>query len=218
MDEASTGSERETVPISALEHYVYCPRQCALIHVEQTFDDNVFTLRGKRSHERVDMAGQVNRPGRRTVHALPLWSDRLGLVGRADCVEFDEAGTPYPVEHKVGRRRRWEHDDIQLCAQALCLEEMTGRGVPLGAIFYHASQARREVVCDAALRARVEEAVAAVRAMLRAGRLPPPVDDERCDDCSLAAACLPGVIGRPARERAWRAALYRLEPAEGEGR
>jgi CRISPR-associated exonuclease Cas4 len=212
MASLSDEADRDLVPISALEHYVYCPRQCALIHVEQTFTDNVFTLRGRRSHERVDTAGQVRRPGLRTLYAVPLWSDRLGLSGRADCVEFDADGTPYPVEHKVGRRRRWAHDDVQLCAQALCLEEMTGRPVPRGAVFYHASQARREVDCDARLRALVEETTRAVRALLAGARLPPPVEDARCDDCSLAGACLPGVIGHPARERAWRAELYRLTP------
>jgi CRISPR-associated exonuclease Cas4 len=212
MSSVSDEVDRDPIPISALEHHVYCPRQCALIHIEQTFDENVYTLRGRRSHERVDTARQVSRPGLRALYATPLWSNRLGLVGRADCVEFDAAGTPFPVEHKVGRRRRWDHDDIQLCAQALCLEEMTGRAVPRGAVFYHASQARREVVCDAGLRARVEAVIGAVRAMLAERRLPPPVNDARCDDCSLYDACLPGVVGHPARERAWQAALYRLTP------
>lgn len=200
----------EPVAISALEHWAYCPRQCGLIYLEQTFTDNLFTLRGHRAHARVHTEGERDRPGLRRLYSVQLWSARLGLSGRADCVEQHEDGSVYPVEHKVGRRRRWDHDDIQLCAQALCLEEMTGRPVPRGAVFYTASQARREVVFDARLRQAVEETAAAIRAMLAGRRLPPPVDDARCDDCSLAPTCLPAVVGHPARERAWQAALYRV--------
>lgn len=206
---SSPPAELEPVAISALEHYAYCPRQCGLIHIEATFDENQFTMRGRRAHERVDTVGGETRPGRRRLHAAPLWSDRLGLTGRADAIEFDADGTSYPVEHKVGRLRRAEHDDIQLCAQALCLEEMTGRPVPAGAVFYHGSRARREVVFDARLRALTEAAIVAVRAMLASTRLPQPVDDARCLDCSLLDACLPRFLVHPARTRAAYAALFR---------
>ncbi|WP_457651745.1 CRISPR-associated protein Cas4 [Rhodocaloribacter sp.] len=184
-------AEEDLVPISALQHYVYCPRQCALIHVEQVWDENVFTLRGRRAHEQVDAPGHRRRGEERTVRALPLWSDRLGLVGRADVVVFGEDGAPYPVEHKVGPRKARRADEVQLCAQALCLEEMFARPVPEGALFYGRSRRRRTVVFDEALRTETEATVAAVRALFRQTVLPPPAADARCRYCSLLEACMP---------------------------
>ncbi len=188
--------EAELVPISALQHYVYCPRQCALIHVEQVWSENVFTLRGRRAHARVDTPGRRQREEGRQVRALPLWSDRLGLVGRADVVVFADDSTPYPVEHKVGPRRARRADAVQLCAQALCLEEMFGRPVPEGALFYGKTRRRLPVAFDDALRAETEATVAAVRALLRQARLPPPAADDRCRHCSLREACMPFAPGR----------------------
>src|SRR6266446_5838641 len=150
--------ESELVMISALEHYSYCPRQCALIHQEQTFDENLYTLRGRAVHKQVDEPEAVVEKGVRVERALPLWSNRLGLVGKADVVEF-RGDTPYPVEYKHGPRREKEHDDLQLCAQAVCLEEMTGQNVPKGAIFHHSSRRRREVEFTSALRAKVERSI-----------------------------------------------------------
>ena len=117
-------ADEDYVPISALEHYSYCPRQCALIHAEQVYDENVFTLRGNRMHERADEHSTRIENGVRMERALPLWSDNLGLVGKADIVEFEGDGTVRPVEYKPGARPVTIHDDIQVCAQALCLEEM----------------------------------------------------------------------------------------------
>ncbi|MGY4706961.1 CRISPR-associated protein Cas4 [Candidatus Bipolaricaulota sp. J31] len=134
-DEETLWAQEGLVPISALQHYVYCPRQCALIHVEQIWEENIYTLRGRRAHERVEIPEGIVREGVRVEYALPLWSQRLGLVGRADVVEFPD-GVPYPVEHKVGPRRARHADEVQLCAQALCLEEMLGVRVPKGALFY----------------------------------------------------------------------------------
>lgn len=182
----------ELVPISALQHYVYCPRQCALIHIEQIWEENLYTLRGQRAHERVEFPEEMLREGVRVEYALPLWSERLGLVGRADVVEFPD-GVPYPVEHKVGPRRARHADEVQLCAQALCLEEMLGIEVPKGALFYRASRRRREVTFTPELRAEVERVVHEVRKLLRQRRLPPPVADARCRDCSLIESCLPFV-------------------------
>lgn len=194
----------DLVMISALEHYSYCPRQCALIHVEQTFDENLYTLRGRAVHERVDEPVADVQDGVRVERALPLWSKRLGLIGKADVVEFHGA-TPYPVEYKHGSKREREHDDLQLCAQAICLEEMSGKPVPKGAIFYHSSRRRREVGCSDALRADVEAATAAIRKMMKNKTLPPPVNDSRCRHCSLKESCMPAVVG----ERARAAALLR---------
>ncbi len=186
--------------ISALEHWSYCPRQCALIHLEQTFDENLYTLRGSAVHARVDEPASEEIQGVRVERAVPLWSKRLGLVGKADVVEF-HGDTPYPVEYKHGPRREHEHDDLQVCAQAMCLEEMIGKAVPRGAIFHHSSRRRREVVFDESLRHCVEEAVVAIRKMLAERVLPPPVNDKRCDHCSLKESCMPSVIGEQDRAR-----------------
>jgi CRISPR-associated exonuclease Cas4 len=193
--------------ISALEHWRYCPRQCALIHLEQTFDENVYTLRGRLLHRKVDQPDHEAREGVRVEHALPLWSDRLGLVGKADAVEFHGSG-PYPVEFKVGRRRSSGAVLLQLCAQAICLEEMTGQPVPCGAVYHHGSRRRREVVFSPAVKDEVEQCAAAVRQMLRSGQLPPPVRDARCRLCSLRESCMPGTIADAGRVRAVMDELY----------
>ncbi len=201
----------DAVPISALQHYSYCPRQCALIHIEQTFDENLYTLRGRAVHANVDTPETEIRDGLRVERALPLFCRRLGLVGRADLVEFLADGTPYPVEYKHGPRRAREHDDLQLAAQALCLEEMTRKPVHYGAIYHYSSRRRREVIINDVLRTEVEQLVPAIRAMLRAGRLPPPVADERCRHCSLLDACQPGAVAATARLRRLRRTLFSPE-------
>jgi len=189
------------IPLSALQHWCYCPRQCALIHVEQVFAENLYTLRGQAVHSQVDAPGVEVRTGLRVERALPVWSDRLGLIGKCDVVEFEPDGTPFPVEYKVGSRAKavWigACDDLQLAAQALCLEEMTGKPVPTGAIFYAKSKRRRTVAIDAALRLRVEEAATAVRALSASAVLPEPTFDERCAKCSLAEICQPDVRPMP---------------------
>lgn len=187
--------EETPIMLSALQHYSYCPRQCALIHQEQSFDDNEFTLRGQRAHRRVD-SGEISvEKGVRVMRALPLYSKRLGLVGKADVVEFLPDGTPYPVEYKQGKRHRRDHDDIQLAAQAICLEEMTGRDVSAGAIYHHKSKRRRTVAITSTLRSEVEQATRAVREMLNSETLPPPAEDATlCRACSLRDICQPELI------------------------
>lgn len=207
---AAIYSEDEIVMISAIEHYSYCPRQCALIHVEQVFDENLFTLRGRQAHERVDTSGYEQEGGVRVERALPLWCDRLGLIGKADDVEFHSDGTIYPVEHKQRKRRDSIHDALQLCAQAACLEEMFGRPVEKGAIYHLGSHRRREVTFDDELRERMEETVIRVREDLRRGMTPPPVNDARCPNCSLIDACVPAVIAEARMEWHLRD-LFRLE-------
>jgi CRISPR-associated exonuclease Cas4 len=193
--------EPDPLPLSALQHWAYCPRQCGLIHLEQAFDDNLHTLRGNAVHAQVDRPGVEVRRGLRVERALPLFSDVLGLVGKADTVEFESDGTPYPVEYKHGSRHKAVDiaacDDLQLAAQALCLEEMTGRAVPEGALFYARSKRRRTVLIDPALRQRVVATAAEVRAMLAAGRLPAPTTDaRRCRGCSLRDRCQPEALAR----------------------
>ncbi len=206
----------DAIAISALQHYSYCPRQCALIHAEQAWDENVHTLRGQAAHERVDTPESRAEGAIRVERALPLYSRRLGLVGRADVVEFLPDGTPFPVEYKHGPRRAKVHDDLQLAAQALCLEEMLGRPVPRGAIFHHSSRRRREVVITAALRKMVEELTPTIRAMLGSAQLPPPTADARCQECSLADLCQPTLIASASRLSVLRKTLYDPDEDEGE--
>lgn len=186
----------DPLPLSALQHWAYCPRQCGLIHLEQAFDDNVHTLRGHAVHAQVDEPGMELRKGLRIERALPLWSDRLGLIGKADVVEFEPDGTPYPVEYKHGSRHKAADiaacDDLQLAAQAFCLGEMSGRAVDEGAIYYASSKRRRVVTVTARLLAGVAETATAIRAMLATGNLPAPTTDaRRCKGCSLRERCQP---------------------------
>ena len=190
------GENVDPIMISALEHFSYCPRQFALIHIEQAFDDNVHTKRGNAVHEHVDEPGVELREGVRVERALPVWSERLGLIGKCDVVEFETDGTPYPIEYKHGPKRVKEHDDLQLAAQALCLEEMTGKPVPKGAIYHFSSRRRREVNISATLREKMEAALVGIRSLMREGRLPPPVNDRRCDHCSLRDICQPEAIAK----------------------
>lgn len=191
----------EPIPISALQHYSYCPRQCALIHMEQTFNDNLYTLRGHAVHEHVDEPESSHEDTVQVERALPLYSKRLGLTGKADIVEIHADGTLYPVEYKHGPKRAHEHDDIQLAAQAMCLEEMTGKSVKAGAIYHFSSRRRREVQITEELRSLVEQTVIAVRQMLATNHLPEPVNDERCRHCSLIDACQPQAI---ANHKQWQ--------------
>ncbi len=183
------------VLISALEHYSYCPRQCALIHVERVFDENVFTLRGCHAHERADEAQSTVENGVRMERALPLWSERLGLLGKGDVVEFHPDGRIVPVEYKNGPRRERRHDDVQLCAQALCLEEMLGVSVETGAIYSLQTHRRREVMFAETLREETLDMIAQVRAVQQCeGPLPPALNDKRCPQCSLLDACVPATV------------------------
>ena len=186
----------DPVPLSALQHWIYCPRQCGLIHLEQQFEDNVHTARGQAVHHLVDTPGYEVKRGVRVERALPLWSDRFGLIGKADLVEFHPDGRIYPVEFKHGRKRGRIHDDIQLAAQAMCLEDMLGRAVPQGAIYHASSHRRREVHITEDLRALVNETADAIRAMLASGILPPPVNDARCRECSLREICQPEMLAQ----------------------
>ncbi len=188
--------EEEIVLVSALEHHSYCPRQCALIHVERIFDENVFTLRGRRAHERADTVQTRVENGVRLERALPLWSDRHGLVGQGDVVEFHSDGNVIPVEYKHGARQKQKrHDDLQLCAQALCLEEMLSVVVVTGAIYSIQTRRRRVVPIDDALRDETMACISAVRALQQSeGPLPPALNDARCPRCSLLDACVPATV------------------------
>lgn len=186
----------EPINVSALNQYSYCPRRCALIYLESEFADNRHTASGNAEHARVDRIAHVtSRDGARIEYALPIWNDRLGLIGKCDVVEFWPDGTIYPVEYKHGARRQRDNDDLQLTAQALCLEEMFGREVNRGAIFHAKSKRRREVTFTTHLRVAVEQTVAEIRQMLVAGSMPPPLlADARCRECSLKDICQPEAL------------------------
>lgn len=201
-------TETDPISISALQHWAYCPRQCGLIHLEQAFEDNIHTARGQAVHHLVDEPGYEMQSGVRVERALPLWSDRLGLIGKADLVEFHPDGSIYPVEFKHGRKRQKVHDDIQLAAQAMCLEDMLGRPVPQGAIYHASSRRRREVMITPELRAQVETTASAIRAMLASGVLPSPVNDERCRECSLKDICQPEALAATRKLRNERQHLF----------
>ena len=204
----------EPIPLSALQHWCYCPRQCGLIHLEQVFDDNLHTLRGQAVHARTDQPGVETAKGLRVERALPLWHDALGLIGKSDVVEFSPDGTPYPVEYKHGSRHKAADiaacDDLQLAAQALCLESMLGKPVHEGALYYASSRRRRVVAITAALQEAVAHTAGAVRQMLASGQLPPPLAPEsaarRCKACSLIDRCQPQATH--AGVAAARAALF----------
>lgn len=191
--------EPEKIPLSALQHWRYCPRQCGLIHLEQVFDENVYTLRGQALHAKVDQPGVETAKGVRVERALPLWHDEIGLLGKSDVVEFLAGGVPYPVEYKHGSRNKAADiaacDDLQLAAQALCLQAMTGKPVNEGAIYYATSKRRRVVEVTDTLRADVAQTANAIRQMLIQGDLPPPlIGDQaakRCKACSLQERCQP---------------------------
>lgn len=202
--------ERVVIPLSALNHYLFCPRRAALIHVDGIFVDNHHTLRGDIVHEHADLAGYDVAKGVTLLRALPVWSDRLGLNGKCDIVEQRPDGSLFPVEFKLGKRRQWENDDVQVCAQALCLEEMFGRPVGLGAIYHADSKRRREVAFTPDLRARTAKAIAEIHALLSAPRLPAAVYREgACEECSLFDVCVPRLTGGPTACAEASARLFR---------
>jgi CRISPR-associated exonuclease Cas4 len=202
-----TTDSQDPIMLSALEHYAYCPRQCALIHVEQVWDENLYTMRGRDTHENVDEDSSHELHGIRYERALPIWSKRLNLVGRADMVEF-HGDVPYPVEYKSGRQRKGHPETIQLCAQAVCLEEMFSVKVERGALFWHGSRERREIVFTDSMRSQVEEVAAAVHEMVAKRITPPPVNDNRCRECSLKESCLPQAVADKSGNRKAARELY----------
>ena len=192
----------EIIALSALNQYDYCPRRCALIFMDHEFEDNIHTQRGTAEHDRADQTFHVcDAEGVRVEYALPVWSRRLGLSGRCDVVEFHPDGTVYPVEYKHGKKQKWLNDDLQLAAQALCLEEMLNISIERGAIFHKGSMHRREVEFTLVLRGQVENTIAAIHALLSSGHLPPPINNQRCPECSIKNICLPTVVADKARSR-----------------
>jgi CRISPR-associated exonuclease Cas4 len=206
------------IPLSAVQHAVYCLRQAALIHLERLWQENLFTAEGRVLHDAVDEPGVRKRGNVRRVHAMALSCRRLGIAGVADLVEFrSENGveTPFPVEFKRGKPKLHRADEAQLCAQALCLEEMTGQPVPQGALFYAQTKRRQIVAFDEELRHVTEAALMQLREIFASGRTPPPhYRAQTCRACSLLELCQPKAAGRSAR--AWRDREIAALLAEGD--
>lgn len=202
----------DDLPISALSHFVYCPRRAALVHVLGLWAENVHTTSGKIVHQRIDEGEATTRSGVSILRSVHVRSERLRLRGIIDVVEVRETdeGTKFlPVETKRGPRRRWKRDEVQLCAQAMALEEMVETSIGEGAVFHARSKRRRLVKLDAVLRAATEEAARELHILFAELRVPPPVRDRRCPQCSLAGACQPDDIDLPPT---LREAIRRLGP------
>jgi CRISPR-associated exonuclease Cas4 len=200
-------SDDDTLPLSGLQHLAFCPRQWALIHLEQLWVENIRTAEGRLLHERVDLPGERRRGDVRTVRGMWLRSDRLRLTGRADIVEFRPE--PYPVEYKRGKSKPNDCDMVQLCAQALCLEEMLQTVIPGGAIFYGSPRRRLEVDFTPALRGRTETLTATMHRLYRTRETPAAVPGPYCRSCSLVDVCLPKATAREDEATQWVARQLR---------
>jgi len=190
-------SEDDLIQLSALQHFMFCERQCALIHIEQLWSENLFTAEGRIMHDKVDTANREVRGKVRIDYGVPLRSLRLGLIGKADVVEFhkmdDGKWIPFPVEYKRGKSKMDNCDRVQLCAQAICLEEMLNVEISEGALFYGQTRRREDVAFDNALRMETEEAARKVHELIESGITPKAEYSEKCKKCSLFNLCLPKV-------------------------
>ena len=202
-------SEDDFIPISALQHMLYCPRQCALIHIERHWAENRFTAEGRVLHTRVDAGTSESRPGVRVERSVPVRSLRLGLSGVIDVVEIHDGRIPYPIEYKRGRPKAHRADEVQVCAQALCLEEMLETPVPEGALFYGRTRRRKTIAFDSELRTITERVASDTYRMLKAGQTPlAQYEARKCNPCSLKTACQPHGPQGPIAVRRWlRAAV-----------
>ena len=197
----SSEEVEDALPLSGLQHLAFCPRQWALIHLEQAWAENRLTSEGRLLHENADLPGQSRRENLRTVRGLPLACRRLGLTGRADIVEFRPE--PFPVEYKRGRRKPNDCDLVQLCAQALCLEEMLEQPVPCGAIFCGEPRRRLEIDFSSQLRARTEALAAEMHRLYQFRETPPAKPGKYCQNCSLIHICLPNATAKSTIRSKW---------------
>lgn len=194
-------SEDDLIPISALQHFLFCPRQCALIHLERIWAENRLTVQGNQLHEKAHHGKNETRPGLRITRALDLRSFVFGLIGKADVVEFHldavgELTQPFPVEYKRGKPKAHDADRVQLCAQCLCLEEMLNCDIPAGALFYGTIKRRQDVAFDNQLRSTTQDILHQTRQMFTEQITPPAVHDSKCTNCSLAELCMPELASK----------------------
>lgn len=187
-------AQPDLLPISALQHLLFCERQCALIHIERLWAENRLTAEGRLLHTKVHDADDETRGTTRVMRGLELTSAKLGLYGIADVVEFHDDGPPRPIEYKRGKPKKHRADDVQLCAQAMCLEEMLGVTVPEGAIFYARTRRRRIITFDPTLRALTGRTAARLHDLIASGITPKAQREPKCDHCSLLNLCMPDVL------------------------
>ena len=205
-------SEDDLIQLSALQHIVFCERQCALIHIEQAWSENLFTAEGRIMHDKADSNKFESRGNVRIDYSVPLRSLRLGLIGKADVVEFHKQGDkwiPFPVEYKRGKPKIDDCDKVQLCAQAICLEEMLNVEIPEGALFYGQTHHRHDVIFDKALRMETEDTARKVHALIESGITPKAEYSKKCKKCSLLELCMPKTCGK-----SWSARKYLLTAIE----
>ena len=192
-----TYNEDDLIQLSALQHLVFCERQCALIHIEQVWSENLFTAEGRIMHDKVDTANRESRGNIRIEYGVPMRSLRLGLIGKADVVEFhkidDRKWVPFPVEYKRGKPKMDDCDKVQLCAQAICLEEMLNVEIGEGALFYGQTRRREDVIFDEKLRRETDETAKKVHELIESGITPKAEYSAKCKKCSLLNLCLPKV-------------------------
>jgi len=191
--------DTQILMISALQHYAYCPRQFALIHIEQAWEENRFTAEGKVLHERVDSGRAEQRRGTRSERSVLLRSEQYRLTGKMDLLEIEQGNPPryFPVEYKRGKPKVEDWDRIQVCAQALCIEEMRHVHVDEGAIWYWEVRKRESVAIDTALRTKTVEAIEGAHTLLSSGQTPAPITNrKRCRACSLVDLCEPDTFRR----------------------
>lgn len=207
-------SEDDLIQLSALQHFVFCPRQCALSYIEQVWEENLLTAEGGVMHDKTHEEQFETRAGVRIERGMPLRSLKMGLIGKADVVEFhkNSAGqwVPFPVEYKHGKPKENHCDMVQLCAQAMCLEEMIGIDIASGAIFYGKTRRRLDVVFDEVLRKETEDTACRVREFIKAGVTPRAEYSKRCENCSLISACLPKTFGAGRSVKAYMREIMRL--------
>ncbi len=214
---SSVYRQDDLLMLSALQHLLFCERQCALIHIEQLWFENRFTAEGRIMHDRVHTDGRESRGAVRVEFSVPIRSFKLGVVGQADVVEYhstdirdvnvlDESivipgkrkikkcRQPFPVEYKRGKPKKDNCDKVQLCAQAICLEEMTGISVPNGALFYGKNRRRQDIIFDKAIRDETIDAAKRLHELIKSGRTPAPVYAKKCDTCSFIDICMPKMV------------------------
>lgn len=206
--------EEDFLPLSALQHMVFCERQCALIHVERVWADNELTVQGALVHATAHAGRPETRDHVRVLRGVALVSRELRVRGVADVVEHHADGRWVPVEYKRGRPKAADCDRVQLCAQAMCLEEMLGAAVPRGVLYYGATRRRQDVVLDSGLRQLTRDTAERLHRVVDSGLTPPAVVAPKCARCSLRAVCLPEASQRPVR-RTYLASMARTVEEDG---
>ena len=203
-------AEDQLLPLSALQHWLFCPRQCGLIHLEQVWAENKFTAEGQVLHQKAHDGADESKAGVRITRSLPVRSFTLGISGQCDIVEFHGDGIVNPVEYKRGKPKSHRADEVQLCAQALCIEEMLGVSIPSGCLFYGENRRRTLIEFDGSLRQLVAETAGALHAMIDS-RMTPLAEyaAPRCDSCSLIDLCQPKAMRFKRGTQAWFAAAIK---------